>query len=495
MTPQAAGPEAREPASELETLLRDALAAEARTAVPYGSWHEDPWLRVDRAHRRGQARRRTGVAALLAVTVAATGGILAAGPLDRSRPEPAQTTTPPADTWQALDDGRPRGEPVDATTRAAVAAAMQRPGVGDHTDWVLAHPATLRFLWNGTLGGRRTSLVRAVLRSPEGGETGDHFVWVGQSVPDGILRMLQQSSAGPAVVSIPYRDGERGMRLLAVVRRGATAATTRAVVRDDGTVEETWTPVPVRDGVVDAPMGQPLTYAPLELRVTVPGRATQYTSAGIWGAAAATGGALRPLTDSDVAEASANARGDLSRPAVRADVRGVIEGLLRRMESDAAHAQPTVLWAGPTVPGESLVAVSAGYPGQGRLLSIRGMGGDGGLAWWYDTTLPVSPVVGLDRPVVWRTPEGVRGSRHVVGWLLPSGGAVVEVSLPGGGRLSPWRGDGAGTVAVDPGTTVRVRISDPDTREVLVDRLLRPADTGPSLDSLSYDRFPPGGRQ
>jgi hypothetical protein len=344
MTPQTAGPEAREPSSALETLLRDALASEARAAVPYGSWPQDPWLRVDRAHRRGQARRRAGVATLVAVAVAATGGILAAGPLDRSRPQPAHSTAPPApeDTWHALDDGRPRGEPADTATRTAVVEAMQRPASrpGSPELWVLANPDTLRFLWNGTLGGRRMSLVRAVLRSPYG-DTGERLAWVGQENPGGDVRVLRQLDGAPAAVAIPYRDAEGAMRLLAVVRRGATAATTRAVVRDDGSVEREWAAAPVRDGVVDASMGAPLSYAPVELRVEVRGRATQYASAGHWDATVASGGVARPLTAADVATASANARGDLSDARIRAEVRTTLARLLELMASDAATVKPS----------------------------------------------------------------------------------------------------------------------------------------------------------
>jgi len=352
----------------------------------------------------------------------------------------------------------------------------------------------VRFLWNGTRGGRRLSLVRALMRSPHD-TTAERLAWVGQEAPGAPFRVLRQWDDGPAVATIPYRDGERGMRLLGVVRRGATVAVTRPIVRDDGSVEEAWTTVPVRDGVVDAPMGEPLTYAPLELRVSVPGRATQYAGAGDWGAGAASGGTARPLTAADVAAASADARGDLSRPAIRADVRAAIEMLLSQLASDAAHVRPAVVWAGPAGPGESLVAVTAGFSGQGRLLLVVSYGGAGsGLEWWYNTTLPVSPVNGLDRPVVWRVPEPFGdGSRHVVGWLLPRGARDPQVSVPGGGLRSPWTGDGAGMLQVGALDLVRVRIPDASGR-VLLDRTLGPDDAEPQFDPARHDRFPPGGR-
>jgi len=106
---------------DVETLLRQALHAEADAAVPWGDpAGTDPWPRVERAHRRTRALRRAGLAGVVVAALAIGGAVTAR--LDGGPPPPPAGETRD-DTWQDLDDGRTRGEPVDDATRAAVATA------------------------------------------------------------------------------------------------------------------------------------------------------------------------------------------------------------------------------------------------------------------------------------------------------------------------------------------------------------------------------------
>jgi hypothetical protein len=479
------------PHGDVETLLRDTLGAEARAAVPYASWPQDPWPRVERAYRRGRARRRAGLAALL-VAVVATGGVAAGLAADRQSPPQPADTDAPADSWQALDDGRPRGEPVTEAMRADVVRALTAPGQPESSGVRVSDPRTLRFLWNGNLGGRRVALVRATL-APEGRWL-PTAAWVGQPAPGEPVQVLRQWSAGPAVASIPYDVGDGRMHLLAVVRRNATVSAGRAKVRADGTVERRWQqPLPVTDGVVDVPVGLSLDYAPLELRVQVPGRATQYTSVAEWDARIATGGVAFPVTDGDVTGAAAAIRG-IRDAGLRGDAQRALAELMDAMASDTAHTSPAVLGAWADGRGGSVVVAGAGYPGQGRLLSVRGFGGDDGLRWWYDTTVPHSPVAGLDRPVTWRVaPPSGDGAWHVAGWLLPGAGGwsqpqVTVNGVPRQGEVTVL--DGLGFITVGARDVVRVTATYGDG--VVLDETLAPGDTEPAPHPLKADLFPPG---
>jgi hypothetical protein len=479
------------PTRDVETLLRETLAVDASTAVPYGSWPEDPWVRVERAHRQGRARRRAGVAALLVAVVAAAGGVAAGLDGDRRPPQPAHTDSP-SDTWEALDDGRTRGEPVDEAMSADVLRALAAPRKSERS-FRLTDPSTLRFLWNGNLGGRRIALVGATLEDQYGARL-PRASWVGQPAPGEPVQVLRQWGGGPAVATIPYRDGDGRMRLLAVVRRDATVWTSRATILGDGPVERHWESVEgATDGDIDVDLGEGLTYAPLELRVDVPGRARQYTSVAEWGARIGTGGTAAAVTDEDVTRAAAGARGDLSPAGVRSDVKRALELLMDQMVSDPAHTNPAVIGAWSAGPGRAVVVVSAGYRAQGRLLSIRMLGGDGGFGWWYDTTVPLSPVAGLDQPVTWRVPLPFGdGSRHVTGWLLPGAGgwSQPQVTVNGAPARDVTVLDGLGFVEVGAHDAVRVTATYGDG--IVLDETLEPGDAEPAFDPARYDPFPPG---
>ena len=170
---------------DVETLLRRALHAEADAAVPWGDpAGTDPWPRVERAHRRDRALRWTGLAGALAVALA-LGGVVATR-LDGGPPPPPAGETR-SDTWQDLDDGRTRGEPVDAGLRAAVADALTRPccgRMGPEQYTYTGDPAGIRFLWAGDLGRHRTALVRATFTGVDSGSRRDMLAWVGEK-PDG----------------------------------------------------------------------------------------------------------------------------------------------------------------------------------------------------------------------------------------------------------------------------------------------------------------------
>jgi hypothetical protein len=478
---------------DVETILRETLSADADAAVPWGVGGADPWPRVERAHRRDRARRLAGVAAAVVAVTAI--GALAARP---DEPPPAPAGEPRAEQWQYLDDGRTRGEPVDAATRADVARQLATKCCGSSSYVFAGDPASLRFLWNGTLGGHRTALVRATVQSPidpaaGGGGAQDvrsRISWVGETAP-GRWETFGQWDAGPAVTELPYVAGDGERRMIAVVHRDATVEMSQALIRADGTVVRDWTPVTVRDGTVDVPVGDPRRYAPTDLRVTNPSGSVMYGSSGGWNPELV-GVPEAEVTEADVTRATAATRGDPAPAGVHEDVRTAVRSLLSRLGSDPENARPAVLWAGADEPGHAVVVATAGHPGQGRLLVVRGLGGDSGIDWEWRRTVPAAPVETPAGPIAWRvavpyaapTPTG-----HVVGWLLPAGAGGVRVTV-NGRPVAVGARDGLSLVEVEVGQTVRVRATLAGGESW--DRTIAPGDVQGPFDPERTDLFPPG---
>jgi hypothetical protein len=471
---------------DVETLLRDSLRAEADAAVPWGAPAVDPWPRVERAHRRGVARRRAGLAALL-VGVLAAAGVAGTRLDDLTPPPPAGHER---DTWEDLDDGRTRGEPVDGATRAGVAAALRAccsDGVGAGFTY-RGDPAGLRFLWAGTLGGHPTVLVRATLDAADGDPAHriDALAWARRTAGTPYAAFGVRVG-GPAAVSLPYVDDGGTLRALVVVRRGASLESARAVIRADGGVTRDWTPERVDDGVARVALADTRTYAPTELRVRYPGSAVAYVTA-------VDPDLRRPgPTEAELDRALADARGDASPAGVRADARASLGRLLALLRSDAGHARPAVFWAGSAGAGRSAVVLTGGYPGQGRVVLARGVVAGGDVEWEWAGTVPSGPVTVPAGPIVWRAPVPYlkpAADAHVVGWLLPAGASRVTVTVAGEPVAVPQR-DGLGLVEVRPGHTVEVRATlaggTPYGRVVLPEEAAKPR------DPQRTDLFPPGG--
>ena len=475
---------------DVETLLRRALHAEADAAVPWGDPSgADPWPRVDEAHRRSRARRRAGVAGAL-VAVLALGGVVATR-LDGGTPPPPAGGTR-QDTWEDLDDGRTRGEPVDAALRAAVADALRRPCCGRAGPEPYAYtgdPAGIRFLWAGDLGRHRTALVRATFTGVDSGSRRDMLAWVGEKPDGGRFEAIRTVVPGDAVASTTYVTDGGEVRLLAVVRRGAAVDVSQARINAyDGVVLREWTPAPVTDGVADVAVDGLTDEPPTELRVRYPGSARAYT--GPEGFRTPTTG---KVTEADVDRALAGARGDARPAGVRADVRSSLEMLTARLASDPEHTSPRVLWAGADVPGHAVVALSGGFEGQGGVLLVRGLGGDGGIDWEWWTTRPAERPATDRLPYAWRVGVPYLGpttTAHVVGWLTPEGaGDDVVVTVNGTPRQVATR-HGLGTVEVAPRDRVTVSYTLPNGARYELP--LEAGDVQRPFDPARYDLFPPG---
>ena len=151
----------------------------------------------------------------------------------------------------------------------------------------------------------------------------------------------------------------------------------------DGVVLREWAPAPVTDGVADVAVDGLTDEPPTELRVRYPGSARAYTAAE--GFRTPTTG---KVTEADVDRALAGARGDARPAGVRDDVRSSLETLTDRLAlRPGAHVAEGPLGRAD-VPGHAVVALTGGFEGQGRVLLVRGLGGDGGIDWEWWTTRP-----------------------------------------------------------------------------------------------------------
>jgi hypothetical protein len=470
---------------DIETELRGTLHTRAQDAMTPGG--PDPWLRVHRAYRRERLRRRAVATGAMLAAAAVTAGIFATGPEPEAAPSPADDGIDTS--WTTLDDGRPRGAlGADPAVRIDAAEGL-RTSPPDGSGWEFHDSSSLRVIYAAKVAGRRVALVRVTFEAEaEGGppETSDHLCWVGGPARGRMQRLHCYNGGG--VISDVAIDSPTSHHLVAVVPRGASAEASEASVGTDGRVRRTWRAVPVKDGVVDVAATDPLTRGPALLRVRVGGGAPLYaSSAGFlseaWG--------MPPLGPSaaDVTAALRGARGPGLAPDDLVDARAAVSAVMVRFRSDAAHLTPRVLWAG-TLPaargGGSIVVVTAGLPGQGRVLLARGSGPGGDIRWEWRTTIPADgppPALGWRAPA---TDERGRSTGDVVGWLVGEG-MTAQVEGPAGEAATD---DGLGWAAVGSGEAATVITQSPqgETRLILGPEA-RPAGPEPPFGTFPGERL------
>ena len=146
--------------------------------------------------------------------------------------------------------------------------------------------------------------------------------------------------------------------------------------------------------------------------------------------------------------------------------------------SDVEHSTPAILWAGRDGRGENVVVSSSGFPGQGRVLRVRGSGKDSEVLWTHYATVPATPVHGVSEPVTWRVPVGPRAAPDRSRRRLAAAGRRdrhrVDVA---GEQRAVQTADGLGTVEAGPRDNVRLRgrLADGST----FDSTIRPGDADP----------------
>ena len=439
---------------DTESLLRDTLQAhqnDVRAGVGI-----DPWMRVSQAHRRSRQRRQA--CAIGALTIVA---VLGAG-LSGSLPGVLNSRTVPADGggssnrgWLRLDDGTPRGSlGSDPALRLDVIRALQQhPPFPDAI--APKGPDDVHVLWGGVLEQRRVALARM----PDD----QAMAWFVGPAAGGSMSWQTLINSGPEINALPYLDRTGQRRLLAIVGRDATVTAARTVISADrGRVERKWSPVDVRDGVVDLPVSDPLGRGPLLLRAQYPSGGDGYTSSV---------NPFSPSTDS----AAPNGLTVQARKELAAHARGpglawyltntTLDSAMIQLWSDAAHTDPRLEWAG-TVPaargGGSLVVASAGFPGQGRILSIERSSKDQGDLWHYVAAVPAD--VPSDPGSAWAArltpsdtsdPASLAPNQQVVVWMFGTDTTSVTVKVNGTTRSSTTQ-DGLGWLLVKPGDRVTV---------------------------------------
>jgi hypothetical protein len=454
---------------ESETLLREALMARVGDVDTTA----DPWLRVSRAHRRSQARRRVATVSGLAAAAVAVAVTLIGSPPWANRAEPAPAQQPSVvivdqpdfgiEPWGPgsdgirgylrLADGKPRGAlGRDPDLRADVVAAVRNPGDNGIPGWKLTDPSRLQVLWADVRDGRRLALAMAVLETEPPASTTEPtvepLIWVGEPTAGAPMRIMEEYNVASGVVAKIYRGDDGQARVLAIVRRGATVVGSRPTITADGRIQQhAWQSLPVQDGVVDVPLPDPAGRGPLTLRATVGTGGGAYVSTR--GTAPLSnddfGLAMAGTTEAEVVAASRRARG----PGVGSDwTIAALNTVIARFGTDFAHTAPRIEWAGPGAAGESVTAVSAGLSGQGRLLQIS-MRTNRLERWFFERPLPAS-----DRPfsLGWRVPAvdaTGKAAGQVAGWLLGPDVTSVTVTVDGVSRPGPLR-DGLGWVSVQP---------------------------------------------
>ncbi len=483
-----------------ETLLRESLQAHVDDV---GTITADPWLRVSRAHRRSRFRRRTAAVGALVAAAAVTGSLAGTQPwADQLRTTQPANPTQPADPtpggkrdlgWLQLDDGTPRGAlGNDPALRQAVVKALLKAGLHSPNAPQLTQD-TVHLLWGGELEGKRVALVRALhIFDPKNHpQRTEVLLWLTGPTGGGAMKPLSINDEGPAIKALPYLDAQGGRRLLAVVGRDAQVAATRTTISAaEGELERAWSPVPVHDGVVDVPVPDPFGRGPLLLQA--------WPRSGSPGGGFASSATLSPSTGSDPVSGLTPAQLDTlvkqgrgpglkrGRPHLASSA---VESAVTQLWSDAAHTSPRVEWSG-TVPaargGGSLVVASAGFPGQGRVLSIRRFSADQGDPWRYVGAVPADAPFGADSAYAWRLSPYVASdedrltrNQHVIVWMFGPDTTSVTVDVNGKTRKSTTQ-DGLGWMLVDKGDQVAVtgRTTDTDaTRLTAIE--LRPKDVEP----------------
>jgi hypothetical protein len=436
-----------------EALLRESLQAHVDDV---GSSTADPWLRVSRAHRRSRLRRRTAAVGALAAVAAVTGSLAGIQPWDdlAHNAQPAENDGSESG-WVPLDDGVPRGAlGSDPALIQAVLVDLQKyPPFPNSTR--PKGPEAFHVLWGGVLEQRRLALVQL----PDD----EAMAWFVGPADGGSVSRLTLDNSGLPITALPYLgpDGER--RLLAVVGRDATVTGTRtAISADRGRVQRHWSPVEVKDGVVDVPVPDALGQGPLLLRAQYPSGKDGYASSV---------NPFSPSTDS----AAPNGLTVEARQAMAAQARGpglawhltgeALDSAMIQLWSDAAHTDPRLEWAG-TVPAErgggSLVVASAGFPGQGRILTIRRDSPDQQDLWRYVGTVPAGTPSDPGSALALRltpskTSDDAAAARdqQIVVWMFGSDTSSVSVKVNGKTRSSTTQ-DGLGWLLVKPDDQVSV---------------------------------------
>jgi hypothetical protein len=426
-----------------EEVLREGLHRHAEQLVyPAG----DPWVRVDRAHRRSRAHRRTLAAGALAALVA--GGVAVtltpwspshgpAQPADRSADRQLGDL---ATTW--LDDGRPRGElGDDPNLREAAAATVRREIAANGGRLAENHGVDL--LYAGAPGGSPLALARAVTR------TADQVYWMA-GIGSTTLRVFSTSPTNLGAPAMTYTDADGDRRVLGVVPRGGRISAGRVTIDADGRAHRTWSAVRNDDGVVDVPVGDARTKGPVVVRVKY-GQEVAYSDPQGLATPGADGVSPVPASAAQVQQALAGAPGSGVEPRIAA---AAVNGLLRAAGATADVEQPKVLWAGRITGEDRIVAVAAGLPGQGRLLRITQYPPGTNDPWWtYTTTIPAQGPIGA---LGWRitVPTG----NDVVGWLFDTfPGSGARLTVDGRERTAPLH-DGLGTTEV--GVDQKVEVAD-----------------------------------
>jgi hypothetical protein len=451
---------------QTESLLRDSLRAHLDDVA--NTVGGDPWQRVAVAHRRSRGRRRAAaLAGLVAVTV--IGGSLAVVQPWQSTAGHAQPADPDdgsgdSDLGRQLLVGPSRGAlGADSQLRQDVVTSLDNSSGGGLR---LAEPSTLKVLWADLRGGRRLALVDSIMTmaptaSSSAPLTTEVGTWLDGPARGGPMSVLSQGSLAQPISARIYLDANGAERAVAVVRHGATVAESRAVITSDGRIQHLWRPVaPVQDGVVDLPVTDLMTRGPITLSARVgTGRPVYLSTASPDFSNDSQPTMLNTGTDIDAALNGARGPG-----AGRSAVVQRVETLIQEFSSNPAYITPHVEWAG-TMPasrgGGSLIAVSAGLAGQGRLMEIVRQS-PAGRSWHHWVTLPLGEGPGQPGWArAWRLPSQQSSKRpagpakQIVNWFFGTDFTSVEVTVDGIARPAITQ-DGMGWIEVTPGQDVTV---------------------------------------
>jgi hypothetical protein len=456
--------------NETETLLRETLLSHLDDVEPVA----DPWLRVSRAHRRSRTRRRTAAVGALASVATCAATLISTQPWQNRAADlqPAQNQAPvvivdqpnvDTDPWGPgsaggegylrLDDGRPRGAlGSDPALRQDVIAALRNPGDNGIAGWKLTDPDRVRVLWADVRDGRRLALVLAVLDTePPAGTaepTVQPLIWVGEPAAGAKMKVMEEYNVASAIDGKLYAGADGKPRLLAVVRRGATVVGSRPTISTDGQIRRDWQPIPVQDGVVDISLADLAGRGPLTLRAQVDTGSRAYFSTRQ--KSSLTGQDFGVAHDDISPEQAAAATRDARGPGISSEsTNWALTGVVNRFGTDAAHTAPRVEWSGPapTSGTGTVIAVSAGLAGQGRMLQILRSGKD--QQWFYERPVPAG-----NRPLslAWRVPavdaKG-KAAGQVAGWLLGPDVTSVTITVDGVARPGTLQ-DGLGWIMVQP---------------------------------------------
>jgi hypothetical protein len=453
--------------NEIETVLRESLSTHAHD-VTTGT---DPWVQVSRAYQRSRTRRTVAVAAVVAL------GLIVGLAQEPIRANLQQTVRParpagPVDgtsEWLLNYTGPPRGPLGDDAGLRKDAMAAAATAVTPLT--IAAKDLQrLRVIWADVREGRRLALVVAPVASRTDPKLFMASMWMSGPADGGLLSPIFGARGARGLPSLVYggRDGQA--HVIFVVEPTATVDVGQTTIDVGGTIHRTWSRVATIDsGVVDRPIVDPIHQGLFMIRSQVGEHEPLYSAPVIFNwtglndfdsLLAAT--ALKPysLRSAEVEKATSGARGP---GGCVDDVQKALDELVHKFTSDAADTSPQVEWAGsvPTARGGgSVVAVSAGRPGQGRLLQLSRTTTSGAGTWAYDVTVPngLGP-----RNAGWKSAwrvsildnESGEETGQVVGWLFGPDVTHVKVTVDGKPRTTETQ-DGLGWIEVKPGDEVTV---------------------------------------